>query len=90
MKRKMTLRISLLLLLYLCAAFFILGVATRVITGVVYSGQIYLLPGELIKAAKMSFIGGLLGTLAALIFNKINEYNARKNKKDPTDPRDNP
>lgn len=84
MKRKMTLWVSLLLFLYLFVAFFILGVAARVITGVVYSGQIYLLPEELIKATKMGLIGAGLGTLVALIFNKIDEYNARK--KPPTDP----
>ena len=84
MKRKMTLRISLLLLIYLFVAFFILSIAARVITGVVYSGEIYLLSGEIIQSAKMSFVAGALGTLVAFIFNKIDEYNTHK--KPPTDP----
>jgi hypothetical protein len=84
MKRKMTLRISLLLLIYLFVAFFILSIAARVITGVVYSGEIYLLSGEIIQSAKMSFVAGALGTLVAFIFNKIDEYNAHKNP--PTEP----
>lgn len=80
----MTLQTSLLLLAYILVAFFILSIKARVITGVVYSGEIYLLPGEMIKSAKMSFVAEVLGTLVAFIFNKIDIYNAHK--KPPTDP----
>lgn len=84
MKRKMTLRISIFLFFYLFTAFFLLGIAARVITGFIDSGEIYLLQGELVKSAKMSFVAGALGTLVSFIFNKIDEYYARK--KPPTDP----
>ena len=84
MKRKMTLKISILLFLYLLIAFFLLGITTRVISGFIKTGEIYLLQGELVKSAKMSFVAGALGTLVCFIVNKIDEYNAHK--KPPTAP----
>lgn len=79
----MTPYIFILIFLYMTTAFFTLGVVTRVVTAFIYTGGFYLSLLGVIKVAKMSVVAGILITVGCLIFNKIDEYNARK--KPPTD-----
>ena len=84
MKKKMTLHIFILIFIYMTTAFFALGVVTRIATAVIYTGEVYLSLSGVIKVVKMSVVAGIFIAVGCLIFNKIDEYNARK--KLPTDP----
>lgn len=84
MRKKITPYIFILIFMYITAAFFVLGIATRVVTAFIHTGGFYLSLSGVIKVGKMSVVAGILIALGALIFNKIDEYNARK--KPPSDP----
>lgn len=84
MKKKMTLHIFILIFIYMTTAFFALGVVTRIVTAVIYTGEVYLSLSGVIKVVKMSVVAGIFIAVGCLIFNKIDEYNARK--KPPTGP----
>ena len=85
MRKKMTPYIFIIIFMYMSAAFFGLGVATRIVTAFIYVGEFYLSLTGVIKVAKMSVVAGILIAVGCLIFNKIDEYEARK-KKPPVDP----
>lgn len=84
MKKKMTPHIFILIIIYMTTAFFALGVVTRIVTAVIYTGEVYLSLSGVIKVVKMSVVAGILSAVGCLIFNKIDEYNTRK--KPPVDP----
>lgn len=84
MRKKMTPYIFILIFMYITTAFFALGVVTRIVTALIHTGEIYLSISGIIKVAKMSVVAGILIAVGCLIFNKIDEYNARK--KPPVDP----
>ena len=84
MKKKMTLFIFILMFIYMTVAFFILGISTRIITAIIYTGEFYLSVSGTIKVVKMSVVAGIFISVGAFIFNRIDIYNARK--KPPIDP----
>ena len=84
MRKKMTLYIFILIFIYMTTAFFALGVITRIVTAVIYTGEVYLSLSGVLKVVKMSVVAGGVIAVGCLIFNKIDEYNARK--KPPTGP----
>lgn len=90
MNKKFTFKSYALLFLYFTGCFFLLGLAIRIFIGFMHLREFYLPADSVIKNLKMSLVAGCSITLGAFVFNKIDEYNVRKNKKDPTDPPDNP
>jgi len=74
----------LVIFIYFFICFFCLGIIVRVGAVLLYGGEFYLPISGLIKNLKMSVITSFSITLASLIFNKIDKYNARK--KPPIDP----
>lgn len=73
-----------ILFLYFLCCFSILGGLVRVGAVLIYAREFYLPIHDIVKNIKMSAVASFAITLAAFIFNKIDEYNARK--KPPTDP----
>ncbi|MCZ7840988.1 hypothetical protein LRB91_19520 [Leclercia adecarboxylata] len=80
----MTLYIFILIFIYMTTAFFALGVITRIVTAVIYTGEVYLSLSGVFKVVKMSVVAGGVIAVGCLIFNKIDENNIRK--KPPVDP----
>lgn len=84
MKKKMTFSTLVLMAMYFFICFFFLGLLIRVVVEFYYTKTVDLNLSKLSHLAKMSGIPSVSITLAAFIFNKIDEYNARK--KPPADP----
>ena len=78
MRKKMSLNIFILIFIYMTTAFFALGVVTRIVTAVIYTGEFYLSLSGVIKVVKMSVVAGGVIAVGCLIFNKIDENNTRK------------
>jgi hypothetical protein len=86
MKKKLAFSNLILMILYFFICFFIFGLLIRIVIELYYSGRVELDLNKLLHLAKMSGITSFSITLAAFVFNKIDEYNVRKKKPDPQDP----
>ncbi|AWH87779.1 hypothetical protein [Limnobaculum parvum] len=76
--KKMTPYIFILIFLYMTTAFFILGVAVRIVTAFIYTAEFHLSFDGVIKVIKISVAAGALISLGALIFNIIDLRESRK------------
>ena len=85
MKKKMTLSVIVIMLAYFFICFLILGLLIRVVIELYYTRTVDLNLNKLLHLIKMSCVPSVSITLAAFVFNKIDEYEARK-KKPPVDP----
>ena len=77
----------LMLFIYSIVFFSVLGIGYRTIIALIslwVIGEFSYNWHQVVIGLKMAVVAGFSVTLAAFIFNKIDEYNARKNP--PTDP----
>lgn len=84
MKRKPTVILLLLSILYGSAIFFLLGIAVRLIINFIYLRDFSLDEQDFFKTGVLSFIAGAAGGIGSWIFAKIDERNARRSP--PSDP----
>lgn len=73
-----------LLFLYFFIAFFLMGLVVRVVISFIYTSGFYLSCQGVFSNFVKSAIAGLSITVAAIVFNLIDKYNARKSP--PSDP----
>lgn len=78
MKKKPTVALLLLSILYGSAIFFILGMALRLIINLIYLRHISLEELDIFKTGSLSLIAGTAGGVGSWIFAKIDERKARK------------
>ncbi|MEI2628283.1 hypothetical protein [Erwinia aphidicola] len=78
MKKKPTVALLLLSILYGSAMFFILGIVLRLIINFIYLKYISLEEQDIFKIGSMSLIAGTAGGVGSWIFAKIDERKARK------------
>lgn len=84
MKNKLTISTLILMTFYFFICFLFLGLLIRITIEFYYTGTVDFNLNKFIHLVKMSSVPSLSITLAAFIFNKIDEYNAHK--KPPTNP----
>lgn len=63
---------------YFTAGLFLLGLIIRIVLGFFYTGDFYLPYSEVMVNLLKSIIAGAASTLAAIVFNMIDKFNARK------------
>lgn len=83
MKNKLTISTLILMAFYFFICFLFLGLLIRITIEFYYTGTVDFNLNKFIHLVKMSSVPSLSITLAAFIFNKIDEYNGRK--KPPVD-----
>ena len=84
MLKKMTPYIFILILLYITGSFFLLGLLARGVIGLIYTASLNISIEDVLKTLKMSAVAGIILSVGAFVFNRIDIYNACK--KPPTDP----
>lgn len=84
MLKKMTPYIFILIFLYITGSFFLLGLLARGVIGLIYTASLNISIEDVLKTLKMSAVAGIILSVGAFVFNRIDIYNARK--KPPTDP----
>lgn len=84
MLKKMTPYIFILIFLYITGSFFLLGLLARGVIGLIYTASLNISIEDVLKTLKMSAVAGMILSVGAFVFNRIDIYNARK--KSPTDP----
>jgi len=70
--------------LYYFSCFFIFGLIIYIVMGFIYIHKFYLPSDKVFSTLVKSIIAATAITLAAIVFNLIDKFNARK--KPPTDP----
>ncbi len=84
MLKKMTPYIFILIFLYITGSFFLLGLLARGVIGLIHTASLNISIEDVLKTLKMSAVAGIILSVGAFIFNRIDIYNARK--KPPTKP----
>ena len=84
MKKKMTPYIFILIFLYITGSFFLLGLLARGVIGLIYTASLNISIEDVLKTLKMSAVAGIILSVGAFVFNRIDIYNA--SKKLPTEP----
>jgi lysylphosphatidylglycerol synthetase-like protein (DUF2156 family) len=80
---KITLK-YILMLLYYFSAFFVFGLVIYIVMGFMFLHEFYLPSDKIFSTLVKSMIAATAITLAAIVFNLIDKFNARK--KPPSDP----
>ena len=84
MLKKMTPYIFILIFFYITGLFFLLGLLVRGVIGLIYTASLNISIEDILKNLKMSAVAGIILSVGAFVFNRIDIYNAHKKK--PTDP----
>jgi len=84
MLKKMTPYIFILIFLYITGSFFLLGLLARGVIGLIYTASLNISIEDVLKTLKMSAVAGIILSVGAFVFNRIDIYNAHK--KPPTNP----